>query len=380
MNRFCWILVLCVLFVCFLQVPTYAADTAKDYVNDTIEEFGSEIEEAIPDETKEDLEQLGLDELSLQQLLSLETDKFIYLLKDMFSEQCQTPKKTLLQLIAMLLLCSLLFPLKASLLKGGAADIFTLVVLLMMSLILTEPLQNCMAVAVKAMEYSANFLLSLLPILCGLLVVEGQAATASSYHLLLFALCQLISQLAAAVLLPLLRIYYAFSIVAGIFPELGLQGIVDGIKRFVCWGLGFLTTIFVGILSLQTFVTSSVDAVTLKTSRFLMGSFIPVVGSILSEAFGAAQGCISLIKGTVGSFGIIAALCMVLPTLVKILLWFLTLWIVQQFSSLLQLKEVTSLLKGGSSILSLLLSFLLSFMLLLIVGTSLVIFVGSGGK
>ncbi len=363
----------------FLTLPSFAAETSEDYVNDTLEELSDDLKAAIPEETQELLYELSLEELSLPDILSLQPEQFLHLLKELLSEKWQAPKRTLGQLLALLILCSLLFPLKDSILKGEAARIFTLAALVCLCLILAEPIQGAMAATVRALEHGANFLLALIPILCGILAVGGQAATAGTYHLLLFALCQLVSQLAVSGLLPLLGIYHGLSMIGGIFPELGLQGLVDGIKSFVCWGLGLLTTIFVGLLSLQTFVSSSVDVVTLKTSRFLMGSFIPVVGSILSEAFGAAQGCISLIKGTVGSFGIIAALCMILPPLLELLLWYFCCWLALRFSDLLQLKEVSALLKSSCSCFTILLAFLLSFLLLLLVGTSLVIFMGTGG-
>ena len=147
----------------------------------------------------------------------------------------------------------------------------------------------------------------------------------------------------------------------------------------ICWGLGIITTLFVSFLSMQTFVSSSVDVVTLKASRFLMGSFIPVVGSILSEAFGAAQGCISLLKGTVGSFGIIVALCTILPILLKVILWYFVTWIGVQLSNILQVQESGAILKAANNTFAVLLAILLCFSLLVVVATTLVIFIGTGG-
>ncbi len=379
MKAICSLLLTLLLSLC-LSLTVAAAETPEEYVDETMEELSDSLEKAIPDETMVLLETLSLEELSLQQILALEPGQFLTLLKELLEKQWDRPRQTLGQLLALLLLCSFLFPFKDSLLRGEAAQLFTLTVSISLCLILVEPLQSCIAATVESMESCAVFLLALIPVLCAILTVGGQAAAASGYHLLLFGLCQLVSQLAVSVLLPLLGIYYAFSMLSGIFPTLGLQGIVDGIKRFICWGLGLLTTVFVGFLSLQTFVSSSVDVVTLKASRFLMGSFIPVVGSILSEAFGAAQGCISLIKGTVGSFGIIAALCMTLPVLIQLLLWYFCTWTALQISALLQLKEVSTILKSSCNCFTILLAFLLSFLLLLIVATSLVVFIGTGGS
>lgn len=364
--------------VLLLPLPLSATDR-EDYLDDTMDQLGEAIENEIPEEAEELLEQLDLSELGLQQILSLRPEQFLSLLKEQLQKQWEEPLVLLGKIAGIVLLSALLLPLKDSLLQGSSANLFPLAAVSCLSGILAEPVARCMEESVRALEHCSTFLLSLIPILGGLLTVGGKAATASGYQLLLFGACQLVSQLAVSHLLPLLGIYFALSLVSAVFPQLGMQGIIGGIKSFVCWSLGILTTLFVGLLSLQTFVTSSVDAVTLKASRFLMGSFIPVVGSILSEAFGAAQGCISLLKSTVGTFGILVALCTMLPILLQLCLWYFSTWAAMQISNMLQEKELSAILKAATNSFGILLALLLCFLLLIVVATTLVICIGTGG-
>ena len=48
------------------------------------------------------------------------------------------------------------------------------------------------------------------------------------------------------------------------------------------------------------------DVTTNRTLRFVVSSFVPVVGSALGEALSTVQGCIKVLKGGVGAFGVLA--------------------------------------------------------------------------
>ena len=372
----------CVLFVLlffFFSLPAWANSQTEEYVGETLDEIGDTLEEAIPDEAEELLAALDLTDLNLQQILSLRPEQFFELLTEQFFIQWKEPVAVLGQILGVLLLTAMLGPLKESILKQNSAWLFSFVALICLCTVFSEPVVLCVEDTMESMERCSKFLLSLIPVLGAILTVGGQAATAGGYQLILFTVCQLVSQLAVSTALPLMSIYFALSMISGIFSDLGLQGLVGGIKNLVCWGLGIVTTLFVGVLSLQTFVSSNVDVVTLKASRFLMGSFIPVVGSILSEAFGAAQGCLSLIRSTVGTFGVIAALCILLPVLLRVSLWYFITWAALQLSALLQVKELDGLLKGANNTFAILLALLLCFFLLMVVATTVVIFIGTGG-
>lgn len=370
--------VICILFSC-LALPLFASENAETYIDDSLNEIGSELEEQLPAETKELLDELNLGELDLQLIVSLQPQQFLELFIAQLKRSWQAPLHVLGSLLGILLLSALLFPLKDTLLKQETAGIYTLAASICLCSLLMEPLLTGIRDCVESLQNSSHFLLALIPILTAILAVGGQAATATAYQLLLFTACQLTAQLTSGLAAPLLGIYTALGMVTAVFPNLGLQGLVDGLKRLLCWGVGIITTLFVAFLSLQTFVTANVDIVTQKASRFLMGSFIPIVGTILSEAFGAAQGCFSLLKSTVGTFGIIAALCMILPVLLHTILWYAVTWLGVQLSALLQVNELSALLKNANNCFSILLALLLCMLLLSVVAVTLVIFIGTGG-
>ena len=90
-------------------------------------------------------------------------------------------------------------------------------------------------------------------------------------------------------------------------------------------------------------------------------------------------GGLSMLKGTLGSFGVIVALCTLLPIILKVVLWYFVTWAASQISGILQVQEIGAVLKGANNTFAILLALLLCFLLLLVVSTTLIVFMGTGG-
>ena len=162
-------------------------------------------------------------------------------------------------------------------------------------------------------------------------------------------------------------------------PKLKLTGFVGGIKTFVTWSLGLVLTVFIGLMSIQSVVASGGDSLSAKTTKFFIGSMIPVVGGALSDLFAAAQGCIQLVKGTLGAFGIVVTALTFLPVLARCGVWYLTISLGGVVSELFSLTQITQLLKSLSSTIGIIMAVLLYDALLVIISTTLLIVTFRGG-
>ena len=179
-------------------------------------------------------------------------------------------------------------------------------------------------------------------------------------------------------MVPLMGVYLSICMVGNLAPGVQVNAVAKAVKSLVTWALGLLLTVFVGLLSLQTMVASSSDTVASKTAKFLIGTFVPVVGGALSDAFSTTQGYMRLLKTAVGAFGILAAALTFLPILLQTVRWYLTVGVAAAASELLGVRQVGEILKGAARPLGLLLAVLLCFALLVIVSTSLVLLVSTG--
>ena len=118
---------------------------------------------------------------------------------------------------------------------------------------------------------------------------------------------------------------------------------------------------------MRSFVSAGSDTLAGRAAKFVVSSFVPVVGSALSEAMRTVTGCVELLRGGVGAFGLLAILILFLPSLLSVLLWMLALHACSAFAQLFAISELQSLFDACVQVLETLLAVLLCSMTVLVV-------------
>jgi stage III sporulation protein AE len=121
----------------------------------------------------------------------------------------------------------------------------------------------------------------------------------------------------------------------------------------------FAFTVFLALLSIQTAINSAADTVTLKTLKFMVGSFVPVAGSALSETVSVLGGSIKILQSGVGVYGIFAVLFTVGPTAAQLIVWRIGLYISRVAAEMLGVPQAAKTVAAVDDTLSLLLGVIL---------------------
>lgn len=355
-------------------------ESADQNLQGQLEASGAgELTSQVPDQTQEILEQLDLKELDYRILLSLTPEQIWQVCKAAFSKMIRAPLLLLGMLVAVILLCAAMDALKIGFNAKGLERIFNGVAVLCLITIVLEPVTDCIQKASQAIFQGSMFMNGFIPVFCGILASGGQLVSAGVYHLLLFGTSQVVGQAASQILVPLISIFLAFCFTGAIAPELHLDQIGKTVKKFVNWALGLLLTVYVGLLGIQSIVAVSADTVTVKTAKFVTSSFVPVIGSALSDALVTAQACLKLLKASVGVYGILIAVFTFLPLFAEIICWYLAMQAAAFLGQLMGTGSITKVLEATASALGLLMSITLLFGLLFIISTTVMLVVGAGG-
>ena len=376
-----WICLVLV-FTLFPGLNVYAAEPSSavlDY-QEQLEAIGAdELQEQLPEGARGLLENTGIQGVDYQAILSLSPGEFFRQLFLLAKAQIRKPVALFGTILGALLLCALLDGFKTALWKGPLSGTFNAVAVATVAAAIAPPILECVTSTVQAIQDCSRFIAAFIPVFSSILTVSGQPVTATTYTLFLFAACQVVSQIVSSTLVPLMGIYLALCVTGSLIPGTGILPVAKTVKSVVSWGLGLLLTLFVGLLSLQTMVASGSDTVAAKTAKFLIGSFVPVVGSALSDAFIATQGYLRLLKTAVGAFGALAAAATFLPVFLQTAGWYLMVNLSASVSEMLGIQQTADLLKSTSATLGILLSVTLCFAILVVVSTSLVLIVSMGG-
>lgn len=163
------------------------------------------------------------------------------------------------------------------------------------------------------------FMQALLPILLAILIAMGGITTSAFFHPVLLGSIGFIGTIIKSVILPLILFSSVLAIVNNLSSKVQVTKLASLLKQSAVVILGFVLTAFVGIISIQGITASTVDGITMRTAKFAVDKFIPIVGGFLSDAMDTVIGYSMLLKNGVGMIGLIAIFIICLVPMVKII-------------------------------------------------------------
>ncbi len=372
-------IVLIVLFLLLVTIPVTAQSAIEDGADydALLEDSGAnDLAQSLPKETRDLLNQLGLSDIDADSLIGLTPESILNTGLQALLSSAGAPIKAGAAIIGVILLCALLGGFRSTMGERPLTGVFSVVSTLAICTVILAPLVGVIERAGAAIQSGAAFMLSFIPVFAGILMTSGQAVSAGVYQVLLLGLAELLNWGASTFLVPLMTIFLAFSIVASLAPDLNLTSLANTLHKTASWVLGILMTVFVGLMTVQGVVGSSADSVTLKTAKFVAGSFIPVVGSAVGDALGSVYTCLKLLKSTVGAFGIFAVILIFLPALLETLVWQLALNLTAAVGDVFGLGQLTAVIRAAAKVLALLSAVMICCALVIVVSTAIMMMLG----
>ena len=126
----------------------------------------------------------------------------------------------------------------------------------------------------------------------------------------------------------------------------------------------------------QWAVAVSGDTLSGRVVKFSLSSFVPVVGGVLSEAYNTVVGCSGLLRSTVGAFGVLAVVLVVLPPLLTCVCWNVGLHLAGGTAALFGLTSLDTLCRTAAGAVKVLIALLAVFALVMILSVSVVASLG----
>jgi stage III sporulation protein AE len=376
---------LCVLFAVTLSGIANAQGIGESqtdqsvYYREQMELSGADaLPEELPNDTRLLLEGMGVEGADWESVQALSPGQIFMQIVQMVQGEWKGPLSAGLQVIAVMLLCALMEGMKLSFGESPLGGVIGAVSTLCVCGIIITPIVSCIHAAATVIQGAAGFMLCYIPVLAGIMIAGGQTVSGASYQLLMVGAGEVLSQLASGFLVPLLSIFLGLSIVSSLAPRLNLGGICEMFSKVTKWVLGLAMTVFTGLLTVQSLVGTAADNAGTRTAKFVLSSFVPVVGGALSEALNTVQGCVKLLKSGVGAFGILAAGFIFLPVLLQCLLWMASTSVCAYLGDMFGLGQLSSLLRAAGKVVGVMLAILLCCMMVLTVSTVLVLMIGGG--
>lgn len=262
--------------------------------------------------------------------------------------------------------------------KGIAQITYYVQYILIVTLIMTNFVQ-ILDIVKDSIQSLVGFMNSLIPILITLMITTGSIVSANLIQPIILFLITFIGNFITGVIIPLVLIGTALGVISKVSDRVQVDKLAKFFKSSVIWILGVVLTIFVGVVSVEGTLSSSVDGITAKTAKAAVSSFIPVVGKILGDAVDTVIGCSSILKNATGIVGVIILIGIAIVPIIKLTVLMAIYYLGVALCQPIADDKIIKLLDQMGDTFKTLLAIMCSVSVMFIIGTTLIINISNSG-
>ena len=364
------------IFIFILPNHANAVEENKTFESLLNQSNAESLIEQLPKSSKDSLKNIGADTADIYKLSNLSLFDFIKEILSVFAGQATAPLKTIGTVLAIMLLYAVFDSYKDSLKISPTQQVLDTVVTLCITCAIVVPVTSVIASSTSAIKSAGTFMLSYIPIMAVVLIASGRQLAGSSYYASMILAGEGVVQISSNVITPVLSGFLGISVTSAVTPNINLKGVTQLLNKLIKWSLAFIMTVFSAFLTFKSIIATAVDNVSVRAVRFTLSSFIPIVGSALSEAYKTVQSSVNMLKSGIGVLVIIAVGFIFLPVISQCLIWMISLNISKSVGEVLNLTLPCTLIGNVISVISTLFAVITCIMSVFIISTAVILMAG----
>ncbi|MBR0426938.1 MAG: stage III sporulation protein AE [Clostridia bacterium] len=309
----------------------------------------------------------------------IDNNKILKKILKIFGKEIVSSLKTIIAVLVIVLIHSIIKAVADNLETSNISKTIYYVQYILIVTVVMSNFSDLIFSITNTIQNLVGFMNSLVPLLITLMIYTGNIATSSLLEPIILLIIEFISNIILTLILPGVSIITALIIVSKLSNKVQIGKLTKFFKTSIVWVLGIILTIFVGVVSLEGTLASSVDGITAKTAKAAVSSMIPVVGKILGDSVDSVLGCGLVLKNALGVVGVLIIIGICATPIIKLsiltIMYSLSSAIIEPLAD----EKIVKLLEDFSSIFKLLLGILCATSVLLIIGITLVIKISNSG-
>ncbi len=264
---------------------------------------------------KKPLKQLALDIIKGESLLNKES---IYTnLKSSFLKEIKLNISMLWKIFIIALLSSILRNLQATFEQSSIGEIANYVIYILISTLIIQSFTQTMLIMGQSIEKMTNIMSLLLPIIMSFLIITSGPNARILFHPMLLGTVNIVGVLVKNIIIPLITFSFILSIVSNLSSGIELNKLSDLSRKIIIYIISIGFTIFIGVLTIYGF-SNKIDGLSIRTAKFAVDKFIPIVGGFLSDAVDTVISSSAILKNGIGIIGLSVLILIIMTPLVKI--------------------------------------------------------------
>lgn len=369
------------ILICIFGTSISIADTEDEVINSQMDSFNisSFIDEANK-YSNNILKDIDIHEL-LNNAIKGEVDTN-QLLKNIFpllDTEIKEALKVMGSILIIVLIHSVLKSISDNLNNKSVAQITYYVQYILIATVIMTNFSSIITLSKEAVGNMISFIQLLFPLLMTLMLASGSVVSVNLVQPIILFIINLISNIFQSIIIPIILVGTALAIVSKISDRIQIDKLSKFLKSSSVWVIGILLTIFVGVLSIEGTLGSSVDGITAKTAKAAVSSFIPVVGKVLGDAVDTVIGCSAILKNAIGIVGVIVVIAICITPILKLAIITIIYHLTAALCEPIADSKIVSLISQMADTFKILLAIVCSISVMLIIGITLVINISNTG-
>ena len=225
----------------------------------------------------------------------------------------------MIKIIAIALIAGILDKFKSSFNDSSVGELAWIVCYIMIVVLIVQSITITLKSGEWAIEQMTRFMQILFPILLALLISMGAMTSSGILQPATALLSGITGSLLKNIMIPLIFLSAVLVMVGNLNHNLNLGRLSKLVKNLSTWILGIIFTIFVGVLSIQGILAASFDGISIRTAKYAIEAFVPVVGKLFSQTVDILIGCSVVLKNAVGVAGLMVIIGICLLPIIKII-------------------------------------------------------------
>ncbi len=248
-------------------------------------------------------------------------DDFLNIMLKGLSKSILDILPTILTIVAIAILYSLLGGFTSGFVQKPTEKLIYFATYSTMILIVMVEVGKVIKLTTNTISNISILMQAIFPILLTMTTLLGGVTTSAVFKPMMTTLVTIITVFISKIIIPMFIAAIAFSIVGNLTKSVKLDKLTEFFKSSATYILGGVFSLFVAFLTFQGLTGGVIDSISIKTAKFAMQSYIPVLGGYLSDGFDLMLASLVLIKNSIGVIGLIMILSIIaLPTIKIIVL------------------------------------------------------------
>lgn len=314
--------IIVVFFICSINIA-YCENENLNIIDEQVDKLNTQELENILNDMKDEIGVLP--EIKVKDfLISLIKGEISFNIKDfgrcfstIFFNELRISLSLLSKILVITLISSVLTNLQSTFESKSISELANYITYALIGILVISSFSQIMDLARDTIYKMVDFMQVILPVLLTLLTAVSGPNTRMLFHPMILVSVNLIGILIKDIIFPLIYFSFIISTISNISNRAEFTKLSELGREIITFIITGAFTLFVGIITIYGLGTK-IDGLTIRTAKFAVDRFIPIVGSFLSEAVDAVVGCSAILKNGLGFIGLFILLFICILPIIKI--------------------------------------------------------------